>query len=125
MTLTLRLGLLFACGLWSCGDAPVFVGSGTGDGSSVLFHLGAGAYRVEYTAVDREPFFGCNFGLAIETPEGDPLSPARIVVSTEIRTVEPQGQIADRLVTPTLMEGQYALHYLGDRPCDWKVSVSR
>ena len=122
----IRIGLaaLVAAMAVACDRSPAFSESGVGNGSSAPFHLASGAHRIAYEAHDREPFFGCIFGVSLGSPNLDPPAPNRAVAQTEIRRVEPRGRISGTVVTPHLLEGQYALHYLGDEPCDWTVTVS-
>jgi hypothetical protein len=113
-----------AVGLSSCAGPPVFVESGSGNGSSDPFHLNPDVYTIEYTAVDREPYFGCTFGVALETPVGNPLAPGRVIATTPIDTVDPNGSIHGRLITPSIPNAEYS-RYLGNRPCDWTVRITR
>jgi len=106
-----------------CGGPAAFSDSGVGDGSSAPFDLDAGTHRIEYRAVDREPFFGCTFGVAFLEPVADPLAPGRTLAETELIMIEPRGQASGALLTPAVRAGQYYVRYLGDRPCDWTVSV--
>lgn len=121
-----RIGLaaLVAAMTVACDSSPAFSESGVGNGSSAHFHLASGIHRITYEAHDREPFFGCIFGVSLGSPDLDPLAPNRDVARTEIRRVEPRGRISGTVVTPHVLEGQYALQYLGDEPCDWTVTVS-
>ena len=114
---------MFAVFVIGCSGPAAFSDSGVGDGSSGPFDLGAGTHRIEYRAVDREPFFGCAFGVAFLEPVADPLAPGRILVQTELIRIEPRGRTTGELLTPGVRAGQYYVRYLGDRPCDWSVSV--
>lgn len=110
--------------LASCDGLPAFSERGTGNGSSATFRLSAGISRITWEAQDREPFFGCLFGVSLESPMPDPLAPFRMIVQTEIMRVDPRGRISGSLLTPNLVAGEYSLRYLGDQPCDWSVAVS-
>lgn len=106
-------------------DVPIsFTETGTGNGSSRTFFLTAGEHRITYQASDREPFFGCNFGISLDSPGPDPLAPGRVIAKTDILQIDPRGRISGALVTPNIAEGQYTIHYLGDLPCDWSITVS-
>lgn len=117
------LPIVFALCVVGCGGPASYSDSGAGNGGSARFDLDAGTHRIEYRAIDREPFFGCNFGVAFVEPLADPLAPGRVLTQTELVTIEPRGQSSGELVTPSILEGQYSLNYLGDRPCDWTVSI--
>jgi hypothetical protein len=105
-------------------DVPIsFTETGTGNGSSRDFHLTAGSHRITYQANDREPFFGCNFGISLDSPSPDPLAPGRMITKTDILRIDPKGRISGALVTPHIVEGQYSIHYLGDVPCDWTITI--
>lgn len=108
----------------SCSILPAFAETGTGNGSSRTFHLSAGTHRITFDAADREPFTGCNFGISFESPGPDPLAPGRVITSTAIMRIEPRGRLDHTLVTPDLADGDYAIDYLGDVPCDWTVTVN-
>lgn len=106
-------------------DVPIsFTETGTGNGSSRNFFLTAGEHRITYQASDREPFFGCNFGISLDRPGPDPLAPGRGIAKTDILQIDPRGRISGALVTPNIVEGQYTIRYLGDVPCDWSITVS-
>ena len=115
--------LMFVISTVGCGGPAVFSESGTGNGGSGPFDLSAGGHRIEYHAVDREPYFGCIFGIALVAPLVDPLAPGQVVTQTSLIAVEPRGQVSGELVTPSVREGSYFFNYLGDRPCDWTVSI--
>jgi hypothetical protein len=117
------LSVVFVVCVVGCGAPAAFSDSGVGDGSSAPLDLDAGTHRIEYRAVDREPFFGCTFGVAFLEPLADPLAPGRVLAQTELITIEPRGQASGELLTPAVRAGEYSLHYLGDRPCEWTVSV--
>lgn len=120
VTLATILAVLFiAC------EMPIsFTDTGTGNGSSRNFFLTAGIHQITYQASDREPFFGCNFGVSLESPRPDPLAPGRVIAKTDILQIDPRGRISGALVTPNIVEGQYTIDYLGDVPCDWTIAVS-
>jgi hypothetical protein len=120
---TRLLIVVFAVCVIGCGGPAAFSDSGVGDGSSGPFNLDAGTHRIEYRVVDREPFFGCTFGVAFLEPVADPLAPGRVFAQTELVRIEPRGQASGELLTPAVRTGQYHVRYLGDRPCDWTVSV--
>jgi hypothetical protein len=115
---------VFTVCLVGCGGPAAFSDSGVGNGGSAPFVLDAGTHRIEYQAVDREPFFGCTFGVALLEPVADPLAPGRVLAQTELITIKPRGQASGELLTPAVREGEYSLSYRGDRPCDWTVSIS-
>lgn len=121
---TVSAGLSLVVALSGCGSKHLFVDAGVGNGTSVDFPVSGGVYTIEFEARDREPWFGCNFGLALVRPEGDPLAPGRVVATTEVVEVGPRGSRTATLVSPSLPEGDYFIRYLGDRPCDWTVRVS-
>lgn len=107
----------------ACASVPNFSDFGTGNGSSRTFHLDDGVGRISFSAKDREPFLGCEFGISLASPTTDPLAPGRVIAKTEIRKVEPRGYISDVFLTPNLIDGDYTLEYLGDQPCDWTVEI--
>ena len=47
-----------------------------------------------------------------------------MIVKTDILRIDPHGRLSDALLTPSLVEGHYAIDYLGDVPCDWTVTVT-
>lgn len=103
----------------------MFVDAGTDNGTSVPFRVPAGAVEIDYRVTDREPWFGCRFGLELVAPEPDPLASGRVIASTDVFGVAPRSLTSGRLRSPSLLPGEYFLRYLGDLPCDWSVSVSR
>jgi hypothetical protein len=117
------LSLVFAVLVVGCSGPAAFSDSGVGNGGSAPFELDAGTHRIEYQAVDREPFFGCTVGVAFLEPVADPFAPGRVLAQTDLIRIEPRGQTSGELLTPAIRAGEYSLHYLGDRPCDWTVSV--
>jgi hypothetical protein len=103
----------------------LFADAGAANGTSVPFHVPAGAVRIEFDVSDREPWFGCNFEVPLVAPEPDPLAPGGVIATTEVIDVVPRGQKTGQLISPALTSGDTFLRYLGDRPCDWTVTVSR
>jgi hypothetical protein len=111
--------------LATCGSKPnLFADSGVANGTSVPFHVPDGIVSIQYEAADREPWFGCNFGVQLVAPEQDPLAPGRVVTTTDVFEVRPRDRTSGRLLSPPLTSGDYFLRYLGDKPCDWAVRVS-
>ncbi len=106
-------------------SAPVFSDRGVGDASSVPFELRPGSYVISFEAKDREPWFGCTFGVALYATSPDPLAVGQRIGGTDVRTVEPNSTAQGGLAVVVVSEGKYYLQYLGNRPCDWEVSVFR
>lgn len=117
-------GLILVMMFSGCDAKPIFADVGVGNGTGITFHLPGGRYTIAYEVHDREPWFGCNFGLALVAPEGDPLAPGRVVATTGVMEIKPRGSAAATLVSPSVPKGDYFIRYLGDRPCDWTVRVS-
>jgi hypothetical protein len=110
--------------LSACAGAAVFADAGVGNGDSTSFQVPGGQYAVEYEARDREPWFGCDFGVALVAPEDDPLAPGRVVATTDVIAVAPRGSAVAALTTEPMPEGEYFIRYLGSRPCDWAIRVT-
>lgn len=110
--------------LSACAGAAVFTDAGVGNGDSTSFVVSGGHYAVEYEARDREPWFGCDFGVALVAPEDDPLAPGLVVATTDVIAVAPRGSAVATLTSEPLPEGEYFIRYLGSRPCDWAIRVT-
>ena len=111
--------------LAACGNSPnLFADAGSANGTSVPFHVPDGIVLIQYDVADREPWFGCNFGVQLVIPEQDPLAPGRVVTTTEVLEIGPRDRTSGRLLSPPLTSGDYFLRYLGDKPCDWAIRVS-
>ena len=88
------------------------------------FRVPDGIVWIQYEVADREPWFGCDFGLQLVAPGQDQLAPGRVVLTSEIFEISPRGRTSGRLLSPPLTSGDYFLRCLGDKPCDWAVRVS-
>jgi len=119
------IGLAGLIGILACSPAVLFEDRGTGNGASVPFRVTIGALAIDYAAIDREPSFGCEFGVQLMVQGPDPLAPGRVLASTPVTAVKPGARISGRLTSPVLGTGEYFLAYLGNKPCDWTVTVSR
>jgi hypothetical protein len=108
----------------ACNAQPIFVDAGASNGASVPFRVPNGPLSIDYVVSDREPWFGCNFGLQLMVQGPDPLARGHVIVSTNVFDVKPEGEMSGRLISPVLAGGDYFLEYLGNKPCDWKVAVS-
>jgi hypothetical protein len=91
------------------------------DSSTGTFSLPAGSVSITYEALDREPWFGCDFGVALLLQPLDPLAPGQPIGRSDVQRLSPRATTKGNVLLPAVAAGTYYLGISGT--CDWRVEL--
>lgn len=117
-------GTILASTALACGSfGSIYSSSGVADTTSPWLELPAGQYAIMFTASDREPWLGCEFGVDVARQPPDPLAPGVAVIPANEIRIRAKGQETGTIPVSIVEADTYFLRIHGT--CEWEVHLSR
>ena len=118
------LGIIVASIALACGSVgSIYSSSGVADTTTPWLQLPAGQYAIVFTASDREPWLGCEFGVEVARQPPDPLAPGVTVIPANEIRIRPKGRATGTIPVAIVKADTYFLRILGT--CEWEIHLSR